>query len=393
MIGSYSKVKLPTTGGSNVDEPIWKKLGYHSAQEYMNAQAKNKNNNKNNLGAYALTDTGKDSSFLQTDNPVEGSKEWWNNYYDDQKNTLLENYSGAQEKLDTEKKQAQQNASIAYDRLKKYLPMQLKAQGLGGLGVSESAMIQAQNNYINQMGNIGSEYSANVAELESNKTNALSELENYRVNKIDSIHKEETAKEESRKQEAVNSVKYNVELYEADGNYQGALTYLEANKSSFDNEADYNAIHSRLTDKVAQEKEEQEKSEQAEQETLDKRIIAEGEAFEYGGKYYKIGERLNSNANEIAHNNDFKDQIKAMGYSGAYDSNIPNGTTVTVKSDAYGANEVNWRDFVGGANPLDFRNWIPGYNVYNALNNAFEYETRTLTYYNGQWYRSSEVNK
>ena len=278
MVGYYSSgVKLPSTGGNNANEPLWKKLGYSSEQAYLNAMGGgsslanyvspptlvgvptlqtpslenyfNENVSRVNGGisgggvtdeGVVLPGTGIDNSTFDNidtpstgkpttevksvmtgvkdekepeepasgavpetgnestgagDNtsgePVQGSREWWNKFYDEQKDMLLSLYAGTQKKLDDEKKNSQQAASITYDKLKKYLPTQIKAQGLGGLGVSESTMLQAQNNYVNQMGNIGSEYSANTAELESKKTSALSELENYRADTLDDIQTKE----------------------------------------------------------------------------------------------------------------------------------------------------------------------------------------------------------
>ena len=278
MVGYYSSgVKLPSTGGNNANEPLWKKLGYPSEQAYLNAMGGgsslanyvspptlvgvptlqapslenyfNENVSRVNGGisggrvtdeGVILPGTGIDNSTFDNidtpstgkpttevksvmtgvkdekepeepasgavpetgneptgtgDNtsgePVQGSREWWNKFYDEQKDMLLSLYAGTQKKLDDEKKNSQQVASITYDKLKKYLPTQIKAQGLGGLGVSESTMLQAQNNYVNQMGNIGSEYSANTAELESKKTSALSELENYRADTLDGIQTKE----------------------------------------------------------------------------------------------------------------------------------------------------------------------------------------------------------
>ena len=278
MVGYYSSgVKLPSTGGNNANEPLWKKLGYSSEQAYLNAMGGgsslanyvspptlvgvptlqtpslknyfNENVSRVNGGisgggvtdeGVVLPGTGIDNSTFDNidtpstgkpttevksvmtgvkdekepeepasgavpetgnestgtgDNtsgePVQGSREWWNKFYDEQKDMLLSLYAGTQKKLDDEKKNSQQAASITYDKLKKYLPTQIKAQGLGGLGVSESTMLQAQNNYVNQMGNIGSEYSANTAELESKKTSALSELENYRADTLDGIQNKE----------------------------------------------------------------------------------------------------------------------------------------------------------------------------------------------------------
>lgn len=60
--------------------------------------------------------------------------------------------------LDKSKMQSQQNASITLDKLKKYLPTQIKAQGLGGLGVSESSLLNAYNSYSSDMGAIENDY-------------------------------------------------------------------------------------------------------------------------------------------------------------------------------------------------------------------------------------------
>ena len=93
---------------------------------------------------------------------------------------LLENYSSGKEALGANKRQQEQNASIAYDKLMKYLPTQIKAQGLGGLGVSESSMLQAGNTYANQMGEIGANYANNMTELEKNYATNMAELESQK---------------------------------------------------------------------------------------------------------------------------------------------------------------------------------------------------------------------
>lgn len=68
--------------------------------------------------------------------------------------------------LDKSKMQSQQNASITLDKLKKYLPTQIKAQGLGGLGVSESSLINAYNSYSSDMGAIENDYQDRKSSLE-----------------------------------------------------------------------------------------------------------------------------------------------------------------------------------------------------------------------------------
>ena len=92
--------------------------------------------------------------------------------YDQSIAALEENYGKSQESLDNSKKRSQQAASITYDKLKKYLPTQIKAQGLSGLGVSESSMIQAHNTYTSNMGDIESDYFDRKGELEKNYTTA-----------------------------------------------------------------------------------------------------------------------------------------------------------------------------------------------------------------------------
>lgn len=101
-------------------------------------------------------------------------------YYNLGKETVENNYGQAIQSLDTSKRNSQQAASITLDKLKKYLPTQIKAQGLGGLGVSESSMLQAYNDYNNRMGAIESDYNATKSSLETNRNTTLADLEsNY----------------------------------------------------------------------------------------------------------------------------------------------------------------------------------------------------------------------
>lgn len=99
------------------------------------------------------------------------------NSYNSSKNELEQNYGQSVEALDKSKRNSQQAASITLDKLKKYLPTQIKAQGLGGLGVSESSMLQAYNDYNNRMGAIESDYNTNKSTLDANRESTLSELE------------------------------------------------------------------------------------------------------------------------------------------------------------------------------------------------------------------------
>ena len=195
-----------------------------------------------------------------------------------------------------------------------------------------------------------------------------------------------SANQEQYRKDMRNEVLTYLDSYE--GDWEKAKDYLDVNRE-FLTDDDYKFHSNRIDNELKDQQDAEKKS----QEEKDKRIITGQESFEYNGKYYQIGSRLDDNANEIKHNRDFTEQLKNLGFTDPFDKNIPNGTTLTVKSDAYGSNEHNWKDWVGGVDITDWRNWIPGYNIYNQINNWANLETRTLTFYNGKWYSSSEVGR
>lgn len=383
--------------------------------------------------------------------------------YDRNTAELLANYGTAQDALDKSKRQSQQNASITLDKLKKYLPAQIKAQGLGGLGVSETSMLQAYNNYNNQMGAIESGYQENKANLDTNyntNKNAYDTKYQETQGELDSLYGDskarldstfesaksgfETAKAQAsdtykaqladelaklkqgydagiyasdkdengnllvdnvlkeyknllrnERDNAVIVVKDNLALYEEEGNYQGALDYLEANKSLFDNEAEYNALHSRFTNTSKKEKEDQEKFKQEEQQAeTDKKILEGKEYVEANGNQYKIKSQLTAEANEISRNNDFKKQLQEkFGTTNPYDAKIPNGTTLEIKCADNGSNDFNfWEDIASG--PITTINKVLSGNLasafYGNIDSWFNWNTRYVTYYNGEWYLSEK---
>ena len=442
---------------------------------------------------------------------------------DDSLSQLEQFYKTTGEALDKSKRQSQQNASITLDKLKKYLPTQIKAQGLGGLGVSESTMLKAYNNYNSDMGAIESDYQQNKSTLETNyqdnkrgiesdrdsainsannaynnteasygesKAQALSDLErayrsdsqsawetakgnatgifdrykqkyeeaqkeayqdayatvsqsaetneqnilNYieqfrdrlsdndfitlsqHAKQIAQSNKQAADKETARKTEeaqnsafenartAIASATYytqddfdrfleqyrnqvtesqfnslklqadgklrdNIELKKIternqaytiaydfmndlilDGNYTEAEKYLESNKDILGES--YNAFKSRLSGLVSAQQEETTKKEQ---EKADTRILEGKEFVVYNGREYKLTSQLSQNADEIQKNNDFKTQLRSLGYTNPYDLRIPNGTTFLIKCDTF-----------------------LGYKMVN------------VTYYNNEWYQSED---
>lgn len=423
---------------------------------------------------------------------------------------LQQNYGMSVESLDTSKRNSQQAASITLDKLKKYLPTQIKAQGLGGLGVSESSMLQAYNNYNNTMGEIEGDYNANRASLDAsyndskssldtthssgiadasleyqknqssldtNKNSALSELERaYLENKTNlgvaageqsqSIFDKYLADYRTEQSELYNQALYALESsgysteeeltsflnqyrgvlsnenlqtleqtakgivaqnaeqkrleaeqkaeadrlaakenvmdywalmqtdpanYRVDSNGNQIITeeaknrmqqYLDANRAALgDNE--YNSLKSQLDNMKVYTEADRQKEEAETQAEKDKRIITGQESIEYDGRYYQLQSQLDKNANQIKRNNDFKDKLKALGYSDPFDPNIPNGTTIKSNVDNRGSNDFNFWDDIGAFLLSPF-----GAGAWDSWGNWNEI---TMTYYNGNWYLSAEV--
>lgn len=96
----------------------------------------------------------------------------YNNYLQNIENA----YKASADNLYSDRSSSKQAASIMLDKAMKYLPEQMKAQGLGGLGVSSSAILEANNNYVNQLGSIMSEYNQNKQALDLGHSNNLNEL-------------------------------------------------------------------------------------------------------------------------------------------------------------------------------------------------------------------------
>ena len=94
------------------------------------------------------------------------TKEPIDNYAEDSE--LAESYREQQKLLDSAKRKEKQSADISYRTLQKYLPVQNKMNGMSGLGVSESATIEANNRYVSRMGEIDESHAAASAALLNN---------------------------------------------------------------------------------------------------------------------------------------------------------------------------------------------------------------------------------
>lgn len=348
-------------------------------------------------------------SLTKTENMSDEEFEVGTNLYNAylQKNNLLNQYNKAQSSLEQEKTQSQQQASIQLDKLKKYIPTQIKAQGLGGLGVSESTLLKANSDYQNKMGQIASDIGARQLDLLQSYNTGVSDVDTDLANanqatltKYQEIarQQEEIARQEREQQKVLVSdhidsnmlVDSNNLHYDESGNSlltedgkNKILEYIDANKEILGELYDVylNKINSigvytneqRMKDEAKKEAKKQEET---------KQLIKEGkEYFDYKGTTYKIKKQLSSNANEIVKNNDFKKQLEDMGFTDAYNPNIPNGTTLKIKCDAHGKNQVDFWDFAGLL--------IPGYSLISPFTQSSMY-TRYVTYYDGQWYLSEK---
>lgn len=510
--------------------------------------------------------------------------------YDRNTAELLANYGTAQDALDKSKRQSQQNASITLDKLKKYLPSQIKAQGLGGLGVSESSMLQAYNNYNSEMGSIESGYQESKTNLDTNyntnknaydtqyqqtqgdldslygdskarldstfesaksgfetakaqasdtykaqladtlaklksnydqgiyasdkdadgnllvdnvlqeyaqalaqeqgvnyetalaairnaiytdsaemnsfveqyrgkvndqqlaalfqegtnvantnaetarreqaaktekeqasnyenaltaigqsaystmdemnlfieqfrgkvtesqlnslfqtgkgvvDTNAAKKAEQLRQEEAarqEQIRQEEAAKAEADRQNAYIVAQATVEELIADGKFDEAKSYLESNKAILGDT--YTAYMTTVNSKVQQK---QQADQEAATKEHDQRVIEGKEFINYGGKEYKILEKIDKNANEITNNDSFTEKLKGLGFTNPYDKNIPNGTTIYINRDSTGSDKVQFWDFVP---------FVHGWFISGTGTNNWH-----ITYYNGEWYHSEE---
>ena len=202
--------------------------------------------------------------------------------------------------------------------------------------------------------------------------------------KAEQLRQEEAAKAEADRQNAYIVAQATVEELIANGDYTGAKSYLDSNKAILGNT--YDAYITTINSKVAAQEKADAEAKQAE---TDKRILEGKEYVQANGSEYKIKSQLGENANEIKKNRDFTEQLNKAGFTNPYDSRIPNGTTFEIKCSDNGENTFDYKDF-GLFDVTDWRSWVPGYNIYNWASEIFNWNTRCVTYYNGQWYLSEK---
>lgn len=148
----------------------------------------------------------------------------YDTYRKDQQRKI--DYESRVSALDKSKMQSQQNASITLDKLKKYIPTQLKAQGLDGLGVSESSLLNAYNNYSSDMGAIENDYQDRKSSLE--EAYAQDNLQSWQTSKdsVSGIFDGYKSAFENNQKQAYQDA-YNTVSQSTETNESAILKYIE----------------------------------------------------------------------------------------------------------------------------------------------------------------------
>lgn len=215
---------------------------------------------------------GKDyteGSFNKTDGISDKDYEIGNNLYQAylQKQNLRKQHDSAIQAVDQSTAKQRQEASILRDKMAKYLNLQNKNSGLNNLGVSESVGLQADSQYLTNLGTIESNANTEKTNLQNNlqnnqtsidtntASNEQSILDKYQQYAREDEQKEyERKKYEEEKKEAQDQTdndnayvvaQATLEELIASGNYEKARQYLEENKGVFGDKV-YNTYTSQI---------------------------------------------------------------------------------------------------------------------------------------------------
>ena len=303
------------------------------------------------------------------------------NYYTNQQN-LANNYQADVDTAEINRQKSIEQNRIAREKTMQYLPQYLKSQGLGGLGVSESAIISANNDFRNTSNSINTNANTLKADLLKNYQNNLGKLDEGAGEDVGII----MDKYEKIRQEE------NQNLY---NNFISKIDYGEFNTSE-ELEQSYNSIKNKLDDtqqSILEDKISYYKNNLAQQE-IDKqyqkdkeqadRVISGKEFINYNGQDYQLAEELGQKTGEVQYL--YKHSNFLLGTNNPY-GDIKDGTTI---SD-YQLAEASIADKMGynKTNDPDMKNEITNYvkeNSHKIIRKGGE--SIYFTYYKGNWYKS-----
>ncbi len=135
-------------------------------------------------------------AITRADNAKKRAEERANSDYTRAKSMLSSNYGNTKEELARQRSIAEQTANINYNKLLKYLPEQLKAQGLYGVGKSSGTYLRAANDHGNRISDILSKYASGMGEAENAYNQNLTSLmasKNASLDNADSIYSQAIA--------------------------------------------------------------------------------------------------------------------------------------------------------------------------------------------------------
>lgn len=208
---------------------------------------------------------GKDyteGSFNKTDGISDKDYEIGNNLYQAylQKQNLQKQHDSAIQAVDQSTAKQRQEASILRDKMAKYLNLQNKNSGLNNLGVSESVGLQADSQYLTNLGTIESNANTEKTNLQNNLQNNQTSIdtntasnEQSILDKYQQLAREDEQKEYDRQQDEYNKQKYEEEQAKAQQqtNFNEFMAVVES--GSFNTAAELESFYAKYKDKLSPE--------------------------------------------------------------------------------------------------------------------------------------------
>jgi len=206
----------PTYQGNDFKE--WFKT--HYGREYVNGEALSRPSS-DAKGGMSDVDWDIGQSLLkyykadqQSAGEYEASKKTLADAYDNRKSELERHYGAAANNLAKERSAATAKQDRTYELMKKYLPEQLKENGLAGSGFSESTMLGAYSTHANALGQIESDYQANKTSLENSRASELADYATEEVTKLSELERAYLGQKSDRDLAAGDAVEGVVDKYE-----------------------------------------------------------------------------------------------------------------------------------------------------------------------------------
>jgi hypothetical protein len=129
------------------------------------------------------------------------------NYYANQE-SITDDYNYNNNIIEQNQKKTLQENAISKELAMKYLPEHLKLQGMGGLGVSESAVISANNDFRNARNTINADAEMRKNELLKNYQDSMRTLDENSTTETQSIRDKYFAREEEEREQQKAAIDY-----------------------------------------------------------------------------------------------------------------------------------------------------------------------------------------